>query len=237
MSITGTDQPTKAGVALVDVLTGLHATVGILAALRHRDHTGEGQHLEVSLLGSLQSSLVNQISSVLGAGVVPTYLGNAHPSISPYEVFQTADRPMILAVGNDGQFARLADVLGRDDLATDPRFATNTARVMHRAELVALIESVLGTQSADRWQELITEAGVPCGPINDIAQGLDLAQSLGLEPVATIDDPRRPGTHRQAANPVRYSDTPASYRTAPPNLDEDRHEVLALLGLPSNGTS
>ena len=237
MSITGTDQPTKAGVALVDVLTGLHATVGILAALQHRDRTGEGQHVEVSLLGSLQSSLVNQISSVVGAGVVPTYLGNAHPSIAPYEVFQAADRPMILAVGNDGQFARLAEVLGRGDLATDPRFATNTARVAHREELVSLIESVLRARGADHWQQVITEAGVPCGPINDIAQGLTLAESLGLDPVVTIDDPRRPGTHRQVANPVRYSDTPASYRTAPPELDEDRPEVLALLGLTSEAGS
>lgn len=237
MSITGTDQPTKAGVALVDVLTGLHATVGILAALQHRDRTGEGQHVEVSLLGSLQSSLVNQISSVIGAGVVPTFLGNAHPSIAPYEVFQAADRPMILAVGNDGQFARLAGVLGRDDLASDPRFETNTARVANREELVSLIESVLRTRGADHWQQVITEAGVPCGPINDIEQGLALADSLGLDPVVTIDDPRRPGVHRQVANPVRYSSTPAAYRTAPPDLDEDRREVLALLGLASDDAS
>lgn len=231
MSITGTDQPTKAGVALVDVLTGLHATVGILAALQHRERTGEGQQLEISLLGSLQSSLVNQISSVLGAGTVPTYLGNAHPSIAPYEVFRAADRPMILAVGNDGQFARLVEVLDRPDLASDSRYATNTARVENRTTLVATIEEVLSTRGADEWQGLITAAGVPCGPINDIAQGIALADSLGLNPVIDIADPRRSEPHRQIANPVDYSATPVAYRSAPPDLDEDRSEVLRLLGM------
>lgn len=231
MSITGTDQPTKAGVALVDVLTGLHATVGILAALQHRERTGEGQQLEISLLGSLQSSLVNQISSVLGAGTVPTYLGNAHPSIAPYEVFRAADRPMILAVGNDGQFARLVEVLDRPELASDSRYATNTARVENRTTLVATIEEVLSTRSADEWQGLITAAGVPCGPINDIAQGIALADSLGLNPVIDIADPRRCEPHRQIANPVDYSATPVAYRSAPPDLDEDRSEVLRLLGM------
>ncbi len=231
MSITGTDQPTKVGVALVDVLTGLHATVGILAALQHRERTGEGQQLEISLLGSLQSSLVNQISSVLGAGTVPTYLGNAHPSIAPYEVFRAADRPMILAVGNDGQFARLVEVLDRPELASDSRYATNTARVENRTTLVATIEEVLSTRSADEWQGLITAAGVPCGPINDIAQGIALADSLGLDPVIDIADPRRCEPHRQIANPVDYSATPVAYRSAPPDLDEDRSEVLRLLGM------
>lgn len=231
MSITGTDQPTKAGVALVDVLTGLHATVGILAALQHRERTGEGQQLEISLLGSLQSSLVNQISSVLGAGTVPTYLGNAHPSIAPYEVFRAADRPMILAVGNDGQFARLVEVLDRPELASDSRYATNTARVENRTTLVATIEEVLSTRGADEWQGLITAAGVPCGPINDIAQGIALADSLGLNPVIDIADPRRSEPHRQIANPVDYSATPVAYRSAPPDLDEDRSEVLRLLGM------
>ncbi len=133
MSITGTDEPTKAGVAVVDVLTGLHAAVGVLAALHHRDATGEGQLLEVTLLGSLQSSLVNQASAFVGAGVVPGFLGNAHPSIAPYEVFRASDRTMILAVGNDAQFGRLAEALGLPDLAADPRFEVNAARVTNRA--------------------------------------------------------------------------------------------------------
>lgn len=229
MSITGTQEPTKAGVALVDVLAGLHATVGILAALQHRAATGEGQHLEVTLLGSLQSALVNQISSVLGGGIVPRFLGNAHPSISPYEVFAAADRPLVLAVGNDAQFRRLVEVIGDAGMADDPRFSTNAQRVAHREELVVRINGLLAARTADAWQEAVTAAGVPCGPINDIAQGIDLATSLGLEPVVTIDDPRRPAPQQHAANPVRYSRTPAEYRTAPPEVDEDRAAVLALL--------
>lgn len=231
MSITGTDEPTKAGVAVVDVLTGLHAAVGILAALHHRDRTGEGQRIEATLLTSLQSSLVNQASAFVAAGSVPTFMGNAHPSIAPYEVFAAADRSIILAVGNDAQFARLADVLGLPGLATDARFAGNAARVEHREELKAALEAVLSTRSADAWQEAITAAGVPCGPINDIAQGFALAQRLGLRPVVDLDDPRRDGVQRQVANPVMYSATPAAYRSAPPLVDEDRAAVLGLLGL------
>jgi crotonobetainyl-CoA:carnitine CoA-transferase CaiB-like acyl-CoA transferase len=230
MSITGTAEPTKAGVAVVDVLTGLHATVAILAALHHRDATGEGQRVEASLLTSLQSSLVNQASAFVGAGSVPTFMGNAHPSIAPYEVFATADRPMILAVGNDGQFVRLCDVIDEPTMAADPRFATNAARVANRVDLKALIEDRLRTATADEWQERITAAGVPCGPINDISQGFALAERLGLEPVVAIEDARRTEPQRQVANPVTYSATPPTYRTAPPDVDEDRAAVLALLG-------
>ena len=229
MSITGTTEPTKAGVAVVDVLTGLHATVAILAALHHRDVTGEGQRVEATLLTALQSSLVNQASSVVGAGRVPGFMGNAHPSIAPYEVFATADRPMILAVGNDGQFAKLMHVLGDPDAAGDERFATNAARVGNREALKALIEERLSTDGADAWQERITAAGVPCGPINDIAQGFALAERLGLTPVVDIDDPRRASPQPQVANPVSYSLTPPTYRSAPPDVDEDRAAVLALL--------
>ncbi len=230
MSVTGTDEPTKAGVAVVDVVTGLQAAVGILAALAHRDRTGEGQRVEVALLTSLQSALVNQAASVVGAGVTPQRLGNAHPSIAPYEVLATADRPIVLAVGNDAQFMRLAGVLAAPGLATDERYATNAARVAHRPELVRDVEAILATDGADAWQDRITAAGVPCGPINDIAQGLALAERLGLAPVVDIDDPRRPAPQSQVANPIRLSATPALYRTAPPLLDEDRDAVLAFLG-------
>jgi crotonobetainyl-CoA:carnitine CoA-transferase CaiB-like acyl-CoA transferase len=231
MSITGTDEPTKAGVAVVDVLTGLHAAVGILAALHHRDRTGEGQRIEATLLTSLQSSLVNQASAFVGAGAVPGFMGNAHPSIAPYEVFAAADRTMIIAVGNDSQFARLADVLGQPGLAADPRYATNAARVENRDQLKVTLETALAVRSADDWQESITAAGVPCGPINDIAQGFALAERLGLHPVVELDDPRRDGLQSQVANPLSYSATPVAYRSAPPLVDEDRSAVLALLGL------
>ena len=231
MSITGTSEPTKAGVAVVDVLTGLHAIVGILAALHHRERTGEGQHVETTLLTSLQSSLVNQVASVVGAGVVPTFMGNAHPSIAPYEVFATADRPIVLAVGNDRQFVKLVEALDMPGLAKDERYATNSARVAHRAALKADVETSLRGRSADEWQVALTAVGVPCGPINDISQGLDLADRLGLDAVVTIADSRRAEPQGEVANPVRYSRTPASYRSAPPAVDEDRRAVLALLGL------
>ncbi len=223
MSITGTDTPTKAGVAVVDVLTGLHATVGMLAALRHRELTGQGQHLQVTLLGALLSSLVNQSSAYAGAGVVAELMGNAHPSIAPYEVFSCSDRPMILAVGNDGQFRRLVEVLGDDGLALDPRFATNTARVSHRQELKQTLETHLSTKPADEWQRLLTAAGVPCGPINDIGKAFTLATDLGLDPLVEIDGAR------QVANPVTYTRTPATYRSAPPAVDGDRAAVLRML--------
>jgi crotonobetainyl-CoA:carnitine CoA-transferase CaiB-like acyl-CoA transferase len=229
MSITGTSEPTKAGVAVVDVLTGLHAGVAILAALHHRDATGDGQRIEVALLGALLSSLVNQASGFVGAGSVPTFMGNAHPSIAPYEVFATADRAMILAVGNDGQFAKLASVLGAPELAQDRRYATNAARVANRAELKSILEGRLSARGADDWQAAITAAGVPCGPINDIAQGFALAARLGLAPVVDVSDPRRSDPQPQVANPAQYSQTPVTYRSAPPAVGEDRAAVLALL--------
>lgn len=223
MSITGTHEPTKAGVAVVDVLTGLHLSVAVLAALHHRDRTGEGQFIEVSLLGSLLSSLVNQGSAYAGAGVVPGFMGNAHPSISPYESYPTADRPMIIAVGNDAQFRRLVQVLGIADLAEDERFSTNTRRVENRAELGSLLTHALSARGADYWQSMLTEVGVPCGPINDIAQAFALADSLGLEAVHEISG------SRQVSNPVHLSATEIEYTLAPPSVDRDRERVLRLL--------
>jgi len=223
MSITGDDEPTKAGVAVVDVLTGLHATVAVLAALRHRDLTGSGQHVEVSLLSALLSSLVNQSSAYVGAGEVPQRLGNAHPSIAPYDLFATADRPMIIAVGNDAQFRRLAEVLQRPDLADNPDYLTNSDRVAHRDNLKADLERVLRTHGADDWQRALTASGIPCGPINTIEQAFDQASRLGLDPVVDA------GGMPVVANPVKYTGTPPQYRSAPPQVDADRAEVLALL--------
>ena len=229
MSITGVDQPTKAGVAVVDVLTGLHATVGILAALHHRDVSGLGQRLEVPLLAALLSSLVNQSAAVVGAGEVPGLLGNAHPSIAPYEVFATADRPMVIAVGNDAQFARMAAALGAPELAQDHRFATNSDRVANREQLKVALEGLLAGQSAAHWQHALQAAGVPSGPINTIAEGLRLAEGLGLQPVVAIDDELRGRTASHIANPVSYSQTPPTYRNVPPNVDEDRARVEEVL--------
>ena len=231
MSITGVDEPTKAGVAVVDVLTGLHATVAILAALQHRHATGEGQLVEATLLTSLQSSLVNQASAFVAAGSVAGLLGNAHPSIAPYEVLQTGDRPLVVAVGNDAQFSRLCEVVNDNALAHDPRFVTNPERVAHRSELRDELQRHLARRGAEDWQRELTAAGIPCGPINDIAQGFALAERLGLNPIVEIDDPRRSGAERQVANPVAYGRTPPTYRTAPPLVGEDRAEILAFLGM------
>ncbi|AWK74611.1 carnitine dehydratase [Rhodococcus oxybenzonivorans] len=227
MSITGPEPgvPTKVGVAVVDVITGLHAAVGILAALRHRDRTGEGQRVEVNLLSSLLSALVNQTSGYVGAGVVPQAMGNRHPSIAPYEVFDTGDRPLVLAVGNDRQFTSLVKVLGVPHLADDERYATNTQRVAHRGELVRDLTEALSAGSADEWFEKLAAQGVPCGPLNDIADAVALAERLGLNPVVEIDDPRRDSPVRQVANPIRLSATPARYRSAPPLLGEDTPAV------------
>jgi crotonobetainyl-CoA:carnitine CoA-transferase CaiB-like acyl-CoA transferase len=227
MSITGTSEPTKAGVAVVDVLTGLHLSVAVLAALHHRDRSGEGQRIEVSLLEALLSSMVNQSSAFAGAGVIPTFMGNAHPSISPYEVYPTADRSMIIAVGNDGQFARLVDVLGMPEVAGDTRYSTNTSRVENREDLGRLLAAALASHGADHWQAELTRVGVPCGPINNIAQAFELADSLGLEPVHLV------AGSAQVSNPARMTATPITYDLAPPTVGRDREAVLRLLGLSS----
>jgi crotonobetainyl-CoA:carnitine CoA-transferase CaiB-like acyl-CoA transferase len=220
MSITGTNpgDPTKTGVAVVDVLTGLHAAVGILAALRHRDRTGEGQHIEISLLGTLLASLVNQASAYVTAGTEPQILGNAHPSIAPYEVYPAQDRPIVVAVGNDRQFQSLCDVIGDPAMAHDERFLSNHDRVTHRDELKSILDAKLATKSADDWQAQFREHGIPSGPINTIPQAFELALTLGLDPIATIGtgDPVLP----TVANPILLSRTPVEYHSAPPGLGE-----------------
>jgi crotonobetainyl-CoA:carnitine CoA-transferase CaiB-like acyl-CoA transferase len=229
MSVTGpaAGHPTKVGVALVDVVTGLHAVYGILAALRHRDRTGEGQHVEVNLLSSLLSAMVNQSAAHVAAGVVPGILGNDHPSITPYGVYAAGDRPLVLAVGNDRQFRALVAVLGSPELADDERFATNPARVAARDELRAVLEALLEARGADEWYVALTAAGVPCGPINDLEAAVGLAGSLGLDPVVAVPGSGVP----QVANPVRMSATPPAYRSAPPALGSASiDDVLAELG-------
>ncbi|WP_336215146.1 CaiB/BaiF CoA transferase family protein [Nonomuraea sp. LPB2021202275-12-8] len=222
MSVTG--EPggtgTKTGVALVDVITGLHAALGVLAALRHRDSTGRGQRVSVSLLSSLLSALTNQASGYAAAGVVPGAMGNRHPSIVPYEVFQAADRPIVIAAGNDGQFGALCEALGRADLAQDPRFGANAGRVAHREELVAELDGTLATRTAAEWFAALTAAGVPCGPINDLAAAFAFAEELGLEPLAGD----------QVANPITLGATPPAYRLPPPALGQDDQWVREILG-------
>jgi crotonobetainyl-CoA:carnitine CoA-transferase CaiB-like acyl-CoA transferase len=218
MSITGHGEagPTKVGVALVDVITGLHAVSGILAALRYRDKSGSGQLVEVNLLSSLLSALANQASGYVCTGAVPGLVGNRHPSIAPYEVLATADRPLAVAAANDKLFELLADVMGRRDLLDDPRFVTNSSRVEHRKALVDELEGTLSLKPADEWFGMLTAAGVPCGPINDVAQAFSLATELGLEPVVEISSADARSPSRQVSNPISLSRTPPTYRSAPP---------------------
>ena len=233
MSVTGgrDGAPTKVGVALVDVITGLHAAVGILAALRHRDRTGVGQRVEVTLLSSLISALVNQASAYASAGVIPQILGSAHPSISPYAIFEVADGGLALAVGNDRQFSELCRAAGVPELADDARFSTNPARVINRDALNEALRTPLRGRSRTEWFDVLSAAGVPCGPINDMAGAFDLAERLGLAPVVEIDDPRRSAPARQVRDPLQLSETPPTYRSAPPRLGEDTESVLQELGL------
>jgi crotonobetainyl-CoA:carnitine CoA-transferase CaiB-like acyl-CoA transferase len=223
MSVTGSAEsgPMKVGVAVVDVVAGLHAAIGVLAALRHREHTGQGQHVEVNLLSSILSALTNQSSTYLTTGAVPQPMGNRHPSIAPYEVLRTADRPLAVAAANDKLFALLAEGLGRPALRDDARFLTNSLRVANREDLASELEGALRQQSADHWFEVLSDRGVPCGPINDIGQAFALAERLGLDPVAEVGEPgRRPV--RTVSHPIRLSATPATYRAAPPLFIEPK---------------
>lgn len=227
MSVTGAPDgdPTKVGVALVDVLAGGNLVTGVLAALYARERTGRGQRVDVTLLGTLLAALANQGSAHLNAGVTPGRMGNRHPSITPYETLRTADRPIAVAVGNDTQFARLAEVV----LGTpvEDRFKTNHSRVRHRDALVTVLESALAGRTAADWLARLSAAGIACGPVNTVPEGFALADSLGLDPVVRI--PHGSVDTAAAACPVDLSATPASYRLPPPYLGEHTAEVLAWL--------
>ena len=230
MSITGEPggAPVKVGVALVDVLTGLHATIGILAALRERERSGHGQVVEVNLLSSLLSSLVNQGAAYINGADVPSAMGNRHPSIAPYETLNASDAPIAVAVGNDRQFAAMAACLGRPELAADLRFLANRDRVANRTALVAALESALSTHDAAYWTDRLQRCGVPCGPVNDIGAAVELAARLGLNPVV-----QHPSGGEQAiatlANPIMLARSPVRYYRAPPELGADDTAVRAWL--------
>lgn len=232
MSITGEHDggPLKAGVALVDVLTAKDATVGILAALAARTSTGRGAHLELNLLSSLQGALANQGQAFLGAGVVPTRMGNDHPSIVPYQLLECSDAPLAVACGNDGQFTKLARVLAIPDIAVDPRFATNNARVAHRKELVTILEEALSAGSAIHWQDRLTDAGVPAGHVSGIDEGIEYAQSLGLEPTIEVHDAAGVAVGRQIRNPITWTPAIPVRTQAPPQLGEHDAAVRSWLG-------
>ncbi|WP_195759041.1 CaiB/BaiF CoA transferase family protein [Pseudomonas syringae] len=237
MSLTGRPEgdegagPVKVGVALTDILTGLYSTTAILAALAHRDQGGSGQHIDMALLDVQVACLANQAMNYLTTGTAPQRLGNAHPNIVPYQDFPTADGDFILTVGNDSQFRKFAEVAGQPHWADDPRFLTNKLRVANRAQLIPLIRQATVFKTTAQWVSELEVAGVPCGPINNLAQVFadPQVQARGL----AISLPHAlGGSAPSVASPIRLSETPVEYRYAPPLLGEHTSEVLqAVLGL------
>ena len=229
MSLTGDpDGPAfRAGISVFDVMAGLHTTIGILAALNYRNHTGEGQHIEVSLLATALSGMVNQSTAYVAGGVVPTRMGNAHPSLFPYESLPTADLDMIIAAGNNGQFTRLCEVLGVPDLPKDPRFAHTKDRTRNREVLRPLLVERLRTKPANEWFVLLTEAGVPCGPINSVEGGVKFAQEIGLDPIVEVGDGDK--AVPLVRHPITFSLTPPRHTLPPPTLGQDNEQIRAWL--------
>jgi crotonobetainyl-CoA:carnitine CoA-transferase CaiB-like acyl-CoA transferase len=229
MSLTGSaDGPGfRAGISVFDVMAGNHAVIGILAALRHRDTSGEGQHVEVNLLSSALTGLVNHSSAWVAGGVVPYRMGNAHPSVFPYEPFPTADSDLIVIAANDRQFQRLCGALDIPEVAEDERFLHNSDRTKNRDQLRPLLEEQLARHTADEWFDLLVAAGVPCGPINTIDDGFATAEHFGLDPVVAVGEGDRalPTTR----HPIRFSGTPVSHSLPPPELDEHGAELRSWL--------
>ncbi|GAA1625700.1 CaiB/BaiF CoA transferase family protein [Actinoplanes couchii] len=225
MSLTGDPDgsPYRAGISVFDVMAGMHADIGILAALNHRASTGRGQHVEVNLLSSALSGLVNHSSGYVAGGTVPFRMGNAHPSLFPYEPLPTADGDLIVIAGNDGQFRKLCQVLDLPELPEDPRFGRNQDRTANRDELRPLLLERLATRTRDEWFRDLLAAGVPCAPINTIDEGVAYADELGLDPV--IDSGGIPSVR----NPITFSETPPRYEMPPPGLDEHGEEIRAWL--------
>jgi crotonobetainyl-CoA:carnitine CoA-transferase CaiB-like acyl-CoA transferase len=232
MSLTGDPdgEPYRAGISIFDVMSGMQATIGVLAALRHRTATGEGQHVEVNLLATALSGMVNQASAYVAGGEVPFRMGNAHPSLFPYEPLPAADGELIITAGNDGQFAKLCAALGVPELVDDPRFGRNEDRTANREQLRPLLVERLRTKGRLEWFDELLAAGVACGPINTVDEGVAFAERVGLDPVVRV------GQGEQAVpsirNPITFSATPARYDLPPPTLDEHGEQVRAWLAAP-----
>ncbi len=229
MSLTGEPdgEPMKVAVGIADVVCGMYASSAILAALRHRDRTGEGQYIDLGLADTQVSWLINEGTNYLTSREVPRRRGNAHPNIVPYQLFQTADGYFILAAGNDGQYRRFCTFAGLDELADDPRFATNKLRVAHREELVPRIEAATRRHPTVHWVEGLAGVGVPCGPVNDLEQVFSDPQFLHRGMKISMDHPLAgSGQVDLIGNPVKLSQTPVSYRRAPPTLGQHTDEVL-----------
>ena len=225
MSLTGSPdgEPFRAGISVFDVMAGLHATIGVLAALQARHESGRGQHVEVSLLGSALSGMVNQTSAYVAGGVTPMRMGNSHPSLFPYEPMPCSDGELIITAGNNGQFRRLVEVLGVPELADDPRFTGNADRTANRDLLRPLLVERLATRTTMEWFGDIIAAGVPCGPINTVDGGVAFAEDVGLDPVVRAQGD--PDGVPSVRHPIRLSETPPDYRLPPPELDEHGDEI------------
>lgn len=219
MSLTGGQdtEPYRAGLAIFDVITGLHASIGILGALHHKDNTGQGQRVELNLLSSALSGMVNQSAAYVTGGVVPTRMGNEHPSLYPYEPMPTGDGMLIVVAGNNGQFTKLCDALGIPEIAADPRFGNPQERNANREELRPILQGRLAARSAAEWFEYLSALGLPCAPIQDVKGGIELARKLGLEPVVMAGNGER--RIPSVRHPVAFSETPVSYELAPPELN------------------
>ncbi len=242
MSVTGQppgtpgDEPMKIGVALTDILTGLYACIGILTALTHRENSGQGQHIDMSLMDVTVASMANQALNYLVSGQSPQRLGNAHPNIVPYQVFPTANGHLIITAGNDRQFSSLCTELGQAELATDEKYLTNNQRIKHREILVPILKNLTVKQTTEYWLTALGKASVPCGPINDMESVFSdpQVQARGLEINLPQGDNNLPGV----ASPLRLSDTPPVYHSAPPKLGEHTVAVLSdRLGLSADQTT
>jgi glutaryl-CoA transferase len=230
MSVTGEPDgdPIKVGVGIADIMTGMHSAVAVLSALRHRDATGQGQHIDLALLESQISWLSYHAVEYLNTGRNPDRLGNAHASVVPYGVFQTQDGHVILAAGNDAQFQQFCVTADRPDLARDARFATNSLRIEHRAALKPLLDDIFAARTTDDWISLLEAAGVPCGPINTIDRVFADPHVASRGMAIEMDHPLSgSGKVGLAANPARLSETPLAYRRPPPTLGQHTEEILA----------
>ncbi len=233
MSLTGDadGSPFRAGIALFDIMAGLQSAIGILAALNHRNRTGEGQQVQVDLFSAALSGLVNHTSAYVAGGIIPHRMGNSHPSLFPYEPLPTADVELVIAVGNSGQFRKLCEVLELTDLIDDPRFSRTEDRNRNRAALRPILVERLATRTANEWFKLLSVAGVPCGPINNIEGGVNFAREIGLNPIIEVGTGA--GAVPMIRHPITFSLTPPRYILPPPVLGQDSEQLRAWLSQPA----
>ncbi len=242
MSITGERDdlpgggPQKAGVAVTDLFTGMYAALAIVGAVRERDSSGQGQHIDMSLLDCHVAMLANQNLNYMTSGVAPKRAGNAHQNVVPYQVFASSDGHLIVAIGNDSQYRAYCDVLGRPDLGVHADYATNSQRLKNRVALIKLLEAIMLTRTRDEWIESLQRVGVPCGPINTLDQVFENPQVQAREIWKTMPHPLA-GSVPTTASPIRYSETPVQYRMAPPLLGQHTREILEELGLADRADS